>query len=306
MNLHSFSFGAMGSPCTLHLYAATALDASRAADAAEAEIARLEARYSRYRPDSELSRINAAAALGGSVTLDEETSALLDYAFVCFRKSGGLFDITSGLLRQAWNFSQPRLPSQSELDRLLPFINLGKLEWSAPLLRFPLAGMELDFGGIVKEYAADRAAEVCLALGIRHGIVELGGDVRLIGPHPDASPWRIGIRHPRLPDTVLAAVELASGSLATSGDYERSFLLDGIRYCHLLNPRTGWPVRGLAAVSVHAETCLVAGSVASIAMLKQLDGIAWLASAGAASLSVDEQGRTIGTLLSAAPSLPPF
>ncbi len=305
MLLHSFSFTAMGSPCRIHLYAASESAAAHAAQAAADEVERLERRYSRYLPASELSRINAAAARGGEVTLDEETAALLEYAFVCHRKSGGLFDITSGLLRKAWNFSHPRLPAQSEIDRLLPFIGLDKLEWFPPLLRFPLPGMEIDFGGIVKEYAADRAAEVCLALGICNGIVELGGDVRVIGPNPDASLWRIGIQHPRRPDSAFAVVELTSGSLATSGDYERFFELDGVRYCHLLNPRTGWPVRGLAGVSVHAESCLVAGSLASIALLKQLDGIPWLASLGARCLYMDDQGRAGGTLIPAMPANPP-
>ena len=140
--------------------------------------------------------------------------------------------------------------------------------------------MALDFGGIGKEYAADQAAAICLSLGVRHGVVDLGGDVVVLGPHPDGQPWSVKIRHPRLPGLALAEVMLERGAMATSGDYERFLLLDGKRYCHILNPRTGWPAEGLSSVSVVAEQCLVAGSVATIAMLKGSDGVAWLSGLG--------------------------
>jgi thiamine biosynthesis lipoprotein len=296
MALHSFSFSAMGTACTIHLYSGSDSAAHGAAAAAVAEVERLEQRYSRYRADSVLSQINAVAARGGTLSVDGETAGLLDYAFACYRKSDGLFDITSGIMRRAWNFSTPRLPERDEIDRLLPLVGLNKLEWDPPRLHMPIAGMEIDFGGIVKEYAADRAAAVCMNLDIGQGIVELGGDVRVIGPHPHGAPWQIGIRHPRSLETTMATVALAGGGLASSGDYERFIEIGGIRYCHLLNPRTGWPVRGLAGVSVVAETCLVAGSVASIAMLKQQDGTDWLAKLDVRYLWMDEAGQQGGNL----------
>lgn len=296
MELHSFSFSAMGTACEIHLYAGSGLAAQDAVEAAAREVGRLEKRYSRYRPDSVLALINSVAARGGTLKVDDETAGLLDYAFTCYHKSSGLFDITSGLLRRAWDFSTPRLPEQHEIDRLLPLVGLEKLQWMPPWLGIPIAGMELDLGGVVKEYAADRTAEVCHGLGIRQGIVELGGDVRVIGPHPDGSPWRIGIKHPRHPNTAMAVVGLTKGGLASSGDYERFFEVNGERYCHLLDPRTGWPVRGLAGVSVVAASCLVAGSVASMAMLKQSEGIEWLAGLGLDCCWMDEQGRQGGHL----------
>ena len=167
------------------------------AAAAEAEVRRIEARYSRYRADSELSRINLIAAAGGTTDVDAETAGLIAYAKACFQSSAGAFDITSGLLRQAWNFSQARLPEQRDIDALLPRIGLDKVSLSDGRLSFAQAGMELDFGGLGKEYAADRAAEVCSEMGARHGFVDLGGDIRVIGPQADGQPWRIGIRHPR-------------------------------------------------------------------------------------------------------------
>ena len=106
--------------------------------------------------------------------------------------------------------------------------------------------MEIDFGGIGKEYAADRVATICLEHGLRHGLVNLGGDIRAIGPQADGTPWRVGIRHPRVQDAAIAGFDLAAGALATSGDYERYFEIDGKRYCHILNPTTGMPVDALA------------------------------------------------------------
>src|SRR5437763_4628208 len=136
--------------------------------------------------------------------------------------------------------------------------------------------MELDLGGVVKEYAVDRVAALLLDRGVESGIVNLGGDVRILGPRPGGEAWRVGIRHHRLQDGVAALVEMERGALASSGDYERCIMIEGIHYGHILNPRTGWPVRELAAVSVIADLCLVAGSGATIAMLKDDDGILWL------------------------------
>ena len=181
--------------------------------------------------------------------MDEETAGLLDYAWACYLKSEGLLDISSGILRRAWDFKVGTLPEQEAIDALLPKVGLNKAAWKNPVLRFPVPGMELDFGGIGKEYAADRAAAVCVAQGVRHGLVDLGGDITVIGPHPNGDPWRIGIQHPGRPGAVMANVEISQGALASSGDYERCITFDGRRYGHILDPRTGWPVRGLSSVS---------------------------------------------------------
>ena len=140
-----------------------------------------------------------SAKHAGSIAVDDETAKLLDYAYACYQRSDGLFDITSGILRRIWDFKSGRLPDRNAIDELLPRIGLSKVSWKRPRLTFPIAGMELDFGGIGKEYAADQAAAVCIALGIRHGLIDLGGDIAVIGPHPNLAPWNIGIRHPRDP-----------------------------------------------------------------------------------------------------------
>ncbi len=299
LELHSFPFFAMGSSCIVHLYAPSPVEAGSAALAAQGEIERIEARYSRYRPDSLLSEINRAAARGESIDLDEETLGLLSYARTCHERSGGLFDITSGILRRAWDFSSGHLPSQEEIEALLPFVGLEKIVWAPPRIAFPVFGIELDLGGIGKEYAADRAAEICTVLGIKHGLVDLGGDLRILGPHPDGAPWEIGIRDPFRPDERIASVRLSGGGLATSGDYERKIEIGGKRYGHLLDPRTGWPVEGLASVSVAADRCLVAGSLATMAMLRGREGAEWLAELPATEsrhLWIDRQGQAGGTL----------
>ncbi|TAN49369.1 MAG: FAD:protein FMN transferase [Methylococcaceae bacterium] len=286
----------MASPCDVQLYAKNRADAKRAADFVIADARRLEARYSRYRSDSLLSTINAQAALGGSITVDEETQGLLNYAATCYQESDGLFDITSGILRRAWRFDRHELPQEHEIQALLDKVGWHRLLWQPPRLTFNTAGMEIDFGGVVKEYAADRAAALCWEAGIRHGVVNLGGDIKVIGPHPDGSPWRIGIRHPRDPNAVIQTLALSEGGLASSGDYERCIVLDGVRYGHVLNPQTGWPVRHLAAVSVIGALCVIAGSASTIAMLKEANGPAWLASLGLPHLWVDVHGNAGGSL----------
>ena len=295
MSFVKHRFHAMASDCAAHVQAETIAASITIALAAEAEVGRIEARYSRYRGDSELARINLVAAAGGATDVDPETAGLIAYAKACFQSGEGAFDITSGPLRQAWNFALPRLPEQREIDALLPRIGLDKVTLSEGRLSFAQAGMELDLGGLGKEYAADRAAEVCCNLGARHGFVDLGGDIRVIGPQPDGQPWRIGIRHPRDPAALVAEVALHDGALATSGDYERFIEVDGARYCHILDPRTGWPAQGLSSVTVISERCLVAGSLSTQAMLKGRNGAAWLESLGVRHIAIDDQGRCSGT-----------
>jgi len=286
----------MGTPCEIQLFANMGEAARRAAEAAMADVARLEARYSRYRHDSFLSEINRVAAAGGRIAVDDETAGLLNYAATCHQQSGGLFDITSGILRRAWRFDSGALPDQGLIDELLAKVGWDKVVWQPPVLEFPLPGIELDFGGVVKEYAADRAAGLCWSAGIRHGMINLGGDIKVLGPRADGSPWRIGVRHPRHKDALLQTVELTRGAMASSGDYERCLTIEDVRYGHILNPRTGWPVRHLASVSVIADFCVVAGSASTIAMLKEAEGPAWLESLALPHLWVDVNGRTGGTL----------
>lgn len=286
----------MGSPCEAKFYAINLETAQAAADIAIADVERLEQLYSRYRKDSYLSEINRVAALGGSIDVDDETASLLNYAATCFVQSDGLFDVTSGLLRKAWDFKSGKIPEAQQIKALLDRVGWNLVRWNAPTLEFSVPGMEIDFGGIVKEYAVDRLAALCQGKGIQHGLVNLGGDVRVIGPHPDGSPWHVGIQHPRKKGEAISTIALTRGGVASSGDYERCITLDGVRYGHILNPRTGWPVRHMASVSVVADFCVVAGSASTIGMLKERDGAHWLEQMGAPHIWVDVDGEMGGPL----------
>ena len=227
----------------LALWASERTHADRVARVAVGDVLRIEAKFSRYRDDSVTTAINRSAGRA-AVAIDAETASLLRYADRCHALSGGRFDLTSGVLRRAWDFKRrpPLVPTDDEIDAARELIGWTRVEWDERSARLPLAGMELDFGGVGKEYAADRAAAICRDHGIAHGYVNLGGDVRVIGGHPDGTPWRIGIRHPRDAAAVVCTVLVTDGAVATSGDYERYFEANGRRYCHLLDARTGRPV----------------------------------------------------------------
>lgn len=290
-------FRAMGSPCELRLYSDERALGDAVAEEAIAEVARLERKYTRYRDDSLTSAINRSAGDPTGVEVDAETAGLLDYADTAFAQSGGLFDITSGVLRRAWNFKARVLPSREQVEAARRRVGWQRVVWRRPRIALPEPGMELDFGGYVKEYAADRVAELCRSRGIRHGLVDLGGDLCVIGPHPDGSPWIVGIRHPRRPRAALATLPLFAGGVASSGDYERCMIVDGKRYAHILDPRTGWPVEGLIQVSVVSRHCLIAGTASTIAMLKgRRAGIDWLDDLGLPNLRVEGDGSVSGTL----------
>ncbi len=280
----------MASQCEIRLEASSQDHARTLARGAIAEVLRIERAFSRYRTDSVIGRINAAAG-AGPIAIDSETAALIGYATALFESSGGRFDITSGVLRRAWDFRQPQLPAQEHIAALLELVGWDKVRHAPGLVELPLAGMELDFGGFGKEYAADRAAALLAAAGVKHGYVNLGGDLHVIGPQPDGSAWSMGIQDPRNASQTIASIPVSSGALATSGDYERFVEIDGQRYCHVLDPRSGYPVRHWQSVSVLAPLAIAAGSFATIAMLMEGEALAFLKQAEVAYLAIDHAGR---------------
>jgi thiamine biosynthesis lipoprotein len=289
--VHRYAFVAMASRHELHVWAPDRAHADRAARAAIADVLRIEGKFTRYRDASVTSTINRNAG-GGAVAIDAETVALLRYADRCHALSEGRFDLTSGVLRRAWDFKRrpPRVPADTEIAALLELIDWPRVEWDEHSIRLPRVGMELDFGGIGKEYAADRATAILREHGIAHALVNLAGDVRVVGAHPDWTPWRVGIQHPRETGGVVATVELADGAVATSGDYERYFEVGGKRYSHLLDARTGRPVAHWQSVSVVAELATLAGSYATLAMLFAADAPSFLAREGAHYLAIAADG----------------
>lgn len=286
----------MGCPCALQLDADPDISA-RAAAAAQAEVERLDRKYSHYRDDSLVARIGASADAGQRIEVDNETADLLDFAATLHEQSGGRFDITSGALTKLWDLQSGRVPDPAAIAQARSRCGWERVTWDSPHLRLGVRGMRLDLGGVVKEYAADRAAQVCRDVGVEHGIVDLGGDLAVVGAHVDGSPWLAGIKAPRDTHLAIARIALHGGGLATSGDYERVMVVDGRRYSHIIDPVSGMPVESFASVSVTADSCLIAGAASTIGMLLGLaDGYQWLLELGLPFLCIDSDGKARGTL----------
>jgi thiamine biosynthesis lipoprotein len=274
MIFHQHNFTAMASPCKFILQGEEPA-VQQACIKAQAEVQRIEQKFSRYQKSSLLQTINNNAGMQ-SIKIDAETAGLLNYAELCYQQSDGLFDITSGVLRQAWNFKSNTLPNEETIQKLLPLINWSSVQWDQHEIFLPKKNMEIDFGGFGKEYAADRAVEMFHSLGIQHGLVDLGGDIRIIGDKADQSGWDIGIRNPKHPDQAIKQIKLHQGAMATSGNYERFMRIDGQHYCHIMKANTGWPVNHWASVTILAPQCLVAGSLATLTMLAEVNGEEWI------------------------------
>ena len=261
-------FTAMAGPCEVLVDTDSEPRARRALELAQGEARRIERKFSRYLPDSEVGRINGSQ--GQPVRVDEETAHLLDYAATCYEVSEGLFDITSGVLRRAWKFDgSDRVPAEATVAGLLPYVGWGRVAWGDRTLALP-AGMEIDLGGIGKEYAVDRAASLIAAEIPDAFVVNFGGDLYASGPRRGGRPWNIGVDDPeRTGDATIAAIPLTRGGLATSGDARRYILYRGKRLGHILNPKTGWPVEGAPrSVTVIAPTCVEAGTLSTLAYLR--------------------------------------
>lgn len=258
-------FTAMASPCEVLVDGADDADLRRLAGIAAAEAWRIEALWSRYRDDNVVHRINTAR--GRPVEVDAETARMLDYAEHLHGWSEGRFDLTSGVLRRVWKFDgSARVPDAEAVRAVLPLVGWGKIRWKSPQLQLP-AGMELDFGGLGKEYAVDRARDLLAAATAHPVLVNFGGDLAASAPPRGAASWGVGIDS-GVTGTATPMVRLARGGVATSGDAHRFLLKDGVRYSHVLDPRTGWPVAGAPrAVTVAAATCTEAGVLATLAML---------------------------------------
>ena len=256
----------------------------------------LEARYSRYRVESIVSVINQRAGSGVFTEVDPETQALLGLAGRLWDASGGLFDITSGPLRQAWDFRAEGGADPAQIESALALVGWEQIEWQGSSLHLPTPGMEIDLGGLAKEYAADSAISLMRNLKVTSAMIELAGHVATIGNGDNAVPWRVGIRDPGIAGS-LCTVQLSNAAIATSGNYARRIDFEGKQHGHLLNPRTGWPVKGPTSVSVLDSHCLTAGAVATVACLHaEKDARAWLEHAALPWLMVSSTGKRSGPI----------
>jgi thiamine biosynthesis lipoprotein len=258
----------MGGPCEVLVDSPDALEARDIAGVVAAAALRIERKFSRYLPDNVVARINTAA--GAPVEVDEETANLLDFSARVFELSAGMFDITSGVLRRAWSFDgKDRVPGADEIAALLPLVGWSKARWRRPHLTL-LPGMQIDFGGIAKEYAVDQAAKQAAQRSAAATLVNFGGDLAVTRARDGARCWRVGIEgidaHAGSPARL---VDLAAGALATSGDTYRFVRTGTHRLPHILDPRSGWPVAGAPrTVTVAAASCTQAGMLSTLAMLK--------------------------------------
>jgi FAD:protein FMN transferase len=274
----------MASPCEVLVDTGDESRARAAAEAAAATAARIERKYSRYRDDNIIARINEAR--GAAVDVDEETAGLLDFAALAWRLSEGSFDITSGVLRRAWRFDGGNsIPSDAQVRELLDLVGWSKATWNRPSLTL-LPGMQIDFGGLGKEYAVDCALREARTLCSDPLLVNFGGDLAVSGARRDGKPWQVGIESleakPGQTAGATHRIELSAGALATSGDTYRFVSAAGQRLSHILDPRTGRPVQGAArSITVAAPSCIHAGMLTTMAMLRGLGAEAFLREEGA-------------------------
>lgn len=262
----SITYSAMASPCEVLVRCKSENEASSLASLAYIETMRIEQKFSRYRKDNIVHTINTAN--GKPVQLDDETLHLVHYATKCYEISDGMFDITSGLLRKAWKFEGKEVSPNWELIESL----MHKVGWHHAILNGHelrlLSGMEIDFGGIGKEYAVDRIAQMLFNQCGVSLMVNFGGDIRAIRKIDDSEPWHIGIENPNVPGVSVKSIELLHGAVATSGNGYRHCFYKGKKLGHILNPKTGWPIDDTPqSVTVIADFCMEAGLLTTLAIL---------------------------------------
>lgn len=266
--LRRFSFHAMGTPCSLQYACDDPIAAQRYEVAAVEWVQKFESRYTRFRDDSLIGQINQAA--GDWVETDEEMDRMLDMCGTVHFMTQGIVDVTAGPLARLWNYhtKQPRLPSQLEVDQAKELVGWHRIERQVGRVRLPRKGMSLDFGGWGKEFAVDTVASMAVDFDIACVLVDFGHDIRAIGQPPGRPAWHIGLEDPAKPGGIWGSVAGLNCAVASSGDYQRGFTIDGQRYGHIIDPRDGRPAtHGLRQVTVVAPTCLQAGMLATSAFV---------------------------------------
>ena len=272
-------FRAMGSPCEVLAEAAEPEEFHHVAGLVAGEAWRIERKFSRFGHSGVLALLRRRA--GRCVRLDAETAGLIGLAADWHERSAGLFDITTGALQRLWRFGEAAVPPDPEaVARTLAQVGFHRLRWERPEFWLP-ARMELDLDGLAKEYAVDRAHDLVAARLDAPALVNFGGDLRVTRA-PRRGHWRVGLETADGARAGGSVVALGSGALATSGDARRHVVAGGVRYGHILDPRTGWPVpEAPRAVSVAAPTCVESGLLAKVALLHGSGAATYLAACGA-------------------------
>lgn len=268
--LRRLTFPALGTTCEVQYATADAAQAARFETAAKGWVEAFEAKYSRFRPDSLLSRINAAAGKDW-VPVDPEMEQMLQLCETLHFMTQGVLDATALPLLRLWNYkaNQPVVPSIQQIVDARRLVGWSKVQRAPGRVFLPIEGMALDFGGFGKEYAVDIVAQIAVDHGIANVLVDFGHDLRALGAPPGRPAWHIGLEDPSKPGTATLSVALhGSKGIASSGDYLRCFTIDGKRYGHIVDPRTGWPVaNGCLQATVIAGSCLQAGVLSTTAFV---------------------------------------
>lgn len=294
--LRRLGFAALGTMCEIQ-YACDDAGVAAAFEKRAIEwVLAFEAKFSRFRPDSLVSRINAAAG-GAWVEIDAEMEQMLKLCDTLVFLTQGILDPTILSLTQLWDYKRPHiaLPTEEEIARARRLVGWSIVQREVGRVRLPEPGMALDFGGFGKEYAVDRVAQLAAELGIANVLVDFGHDLRTSGQPPGRPAWHIGLENPRNPQAHDGSIGVVgSRGVASSGDYLRGFMLGGRRYGHIVDPRTGWPVaNGCLQATVIASTCLHAGVLSTTAFVLGVPkGIEFIQSfPGAEGLIVTERAR---------------
>jgi len=286
----------MGTVVTITVAAQSEAAGEYALDAAFAEVVRLDGLLSSYRADSDLSRLNAQAG-AGPVSVSPELLDVTARAVEIAAATGGAFNPLVGPAVRRWGIpARPRLPTPAELATLRPLLDLGGLAVNARAgtIALGMPGMTVDVGGIGKGYVADRVTDLLRRrAGISGAVIEVSGDVRAFGTRPAGRPWRVAVRDPRGGPVPLGVVALTDGSISTSGTYERFFEIDGVRYHHILDPRTLMPATGLTSVTILAPEATQADGLATAVLVMGVrEGMAFVErTAGVEALLLDDDGR---------------
>ena len=259
--IRRLDFNALGTNCVIQFRLDDERSALEFAASALGWIGNFEAKFSRFRPDSIVSQVNRAAG-GAWVAVDAEMEHMLRLADDLHRRTNGILDPTLLPLQRVWDWKTAhlKLPTRAEVKAALDLTGWGKVQRQAGAVRLPQAGMGLDFGGFGKEYAVDYLARLARESGIKDALIDLGRDIFAMGGNGNHPFWHVGIEDGCHPGKCWGGLAVSDLAVSASGDYTRFFLHEGVRYGHILDPRTGWPVaNGMRAVTVLAPSCLEAG-----------------------------------------------
>jgi FAD:protein FMN transferase len=244
----------MGTRCYVQVWADTPVKGNDAIDAVMTELRRIDDLMSHYKPESQLSQINAHGN-ERAVVVDQELYDLIKLSTHYSQITEGAFDITYASVGYLYDYRQHIRPNEAQIKQALPAVNWRNLIFDEEhhSIRFGHPGMRIDLGGIGKGYAVDRGIDILKARGITHAVVTAGGDSRILGDHM-GRPWLVAIRHPDNPQKVVTRIPLSDSAMSTSGDYERYFDEDGVRYHHIIDPHTGHPASKVRSATIIAPT----------------------------------------------------